>query len=162
MRERHYIIIAAVLAAIIAVISAVGAFTLNTSKMGEKISSSLQLKDNYLKKYAYPEVRSNIFLAFAAPVAPAPKPVVIEQKKDLPPPVDPYEQYYRDLKTYQIFGFSKDGENNMVFLSRGDSTLTLKKGDTFGDKYIVNGLTDNEMTVGLVDDNNFQYKMTQR
>ena len=108
------------------------------------------------------EVRSNIFLAFAAPVAPAPKPVVIEQKKDLPPPVDPYEQYYRDLKTYQIFGFSKDGENNMVFLSRGDSTLTLKKGDTFGDKYIVNGLTDNEMTVGLVDDNNFQYKMTQR
>ena len=159
-KERNLIGIVLLLAITLAIIAAIGAFELDTSKLGDSISASLQLKDSLLKKYTYPEVRSNIFSSFAPPPAPAPV-FVPPPKKELPPPVDPYEQYYRDLKTYQIFGFSKDGDNKIVFLSRGDATYTLKKGDTFGDKYIVKDISDTELTVGMNDDANFKYVLSQ-
>ena len=157
MKEKHYIAIIVIITAALAAISAIGVFSLNIPDMEQHISASLQLKDSYLKKYTYPEVKSHIFSAFVKP-----KPIVIAPKKAEPPPVDPYEQYYKDLKNYQIIGSSKDGNNTIIFLSKGDTTVNVKKGDTFGEKYVVNELTDNEITVGLTDDPNFTSKITQK
>ena len=160
IKEKYIITVAVLLVLLLAVIAGTGVFSIDTEKTAGSVSASLTLKDDGLKKTGYTEAKSQIFSPLNPP--PAPKPVIVEVKKELPPPVDPYEQYNKDLKTYQIFGFSKDGANTIVFLSRGDMTFTLKKGDVLDTKYIIKELTDTEVTVGLVNDDNYQYKLTQR
>ena len=130
----------------------------DSTAYGEKIAAELKVKENANGSYVFPTVKASIFSPFVVP-QPKPEPV---KKVELPPPpqVDPYEAVNRDLKTYQMFGFSKDSAgNNTVFLAKGDNILTLKAGDSFDSKYILKEIKATSVIIGIAGDDVFKFEI---
>ena len=125
---------------------------------GEKIAAELKIKEDADGTYKFPPVKASIFSPFIVP-QPKPEPV----KKVEPPPlpqVDPYEAVYRELKTYQLFGFSKDpAGNDTVFLAKGDNILTLKAGDPFESKYILKEIRTSSVIICINGDDVFKFEI---
>ncbi|MFH1824449.1 MAG: hypothetical protein ABH873_04400 [Candidatus Firestonebacteria bacterium] len=158
LNEKYTIIFSIIIICLLSFLNASNIFKFNPDEVEKNISEKLQLKEELLlKKYNFSGVSSSIFSPLII-VESQPVKVVETPKKEPPPPViDPYEIYYKDLKTYQIFGFSLDSNNNpSIFLSKGNDTLSLKKGDKFDAKYFIKDINDNEVIIGLLTDDKFQ------
>lgn len=157
LKQEYIVVYIIIIVFVVSMVIALNTNEFNAYDIEKKISDKLQLKEELLKTYKFSGVKTSIFspLVMITP----PLKVVEPPKKELPtlPPPDPYESYNKDLKTYQVFGFTQSGDEVTIFLSKGNTILTLKKGSQFDGKYFIKDIKNNEVIVGLLTDNGFEF-----
>lgn len=141
---------------IITIISQIKIHRFSYERISEEVKN-IKINKNMLKEYKFPRVSTQIF-----------SPLIIQQQKIdapkiliLPPvikesPKDPYEKYRNELKGYVGLGLMNQGGKTKVFLAKGEETLILGIGDIITDKLFIKEITENNVTVGLTDDPQFQ------
>lgn len=156
LKQEHIVVCIITVIFIISIVIALNTNKFNPYDIEKNISDKLQIKEELLKTYKFQGVRTSIFSPLVVITVPK---AVEPPKKELPPApvVDPYEAYKKDLKTYQIFGFTQSGNAPAIFLSKGDAILTLKKDDQFDGKYFIKDIKTNEVLIGLLTDSAFEF-----
>jgi hypothetical protein len=158
INEKNACVAAAIIVLIYSISSMIAVKDFDAVKIEADIEQKLTLNEKALKKLPFPQVVSSIFTPIIPPPKPPPPPRIVDNT----PKVDPYEKYYTELSTYRIFGISREEGGITAYMAKGETTLSLKNGDSFGGKYYIKSITEKEIKVGLSNDSNFEYTISNQ